>query len=343
MAPPMLQDHERGRVESVPGFRIGHAERRDEGWLSGTTVVLCPPGGAVGGVDVRGGAPGTRETDLLDPRALVERVDAVVLTGGSAYGLAAATGVMAWLAERDTGFRVGGPGEVVPIVPAAVIFDLGRGGSFGNRPDAGFGTAACSAAAPGPPARGSVGAGTGAVAGGLKGGVGYAATTLPSGVTVAALVVVNPAGSCVDPATGRLYADRHHALPTPDPGELAGLPPRAGSAGTGGRSPLNTTLGVVLTDAALGKAACSKVAGVGHDGLARSISPAHTLFDGDTVFALASGDVPVEGPAAVNELLAAAANTVSDAVLDAMLSAGSAPGFPGYRDVFPSVSRQAPI
>ncbi|MGI3785639.1 MAG: P1 family peptidase, partial [Janthinobacterium lividum] len=199
----------------IDGFEVGHRTADGDGWLTGTTVVLARAG-AVGGVDVRGGGPGTRETDLLDPSALVEQVHAVVLTGGSAYGLAAADGVMAGLEELGIGLPVGpGSGEVVPIVPAAVIFDLGRGGTFRNRPSASFGRAALAAVGPDEPGRGCVGAGTGATCGGLKGGVGWAELTLPSGVRVAALAVVNAAGSAVDAATGRLWADRSRRLRTP--------------------------------------------------------------------------------------------------------------------------------
>src|SRR4051794_26148959 len=199
----------------IDGFEVGHRTADGDGWLTGTTVVVAREG-AVGGVDVRGGGPGTRETDVLDTSALVERVHAVVLTGGSAYGLAAADGVMAGLEDLGVGLPVGpGPGEVVPVVPAAVIFDLGRGGTFRNRPDAGFGRAALAAASTADPARGGVCAGTGAMCGGLKGGVGWAETMLPSGVRAAALVVLNAAGSAVDAATGRLWADRSGTLATP--------------------------------------------------------------------------------------------------------------------------------
>ena len=192
-------------LTDVDGIRVGHAQRVGDGWLTGTTVVLAPPHGAVGGVDVRGGGPGTRETDLLDPRNLVERVHAVVLSGGSAFGLAAADGVMGRLARDGVGFPMGGPGDVVPIVPGAVIFDLGRGGVFANRPGPAMGESAYDAAtaaapAPGSPGQGCVGAGTGAVAGGLKGGVGTASAVLSDGSTIAALVVVNALGSSVDPA-----------------------------------------------------------------------------------------------------------------------------------------------
>ena len=188
-------------LTDVAGLRVGHA--RVPGALSGTTVVLAPPEGAVAGVDVRGAAPGTRETDLLDPRNTVQRVHAVVLSGGSAFGLAAADGVMARLAAAGVGFAV--PGAVVPIVPAAVLFDLGRGGPASDpalRPTAATGAAAVDAAADGPVTQGVVGAGTGALIGGLKGGIGTASAVLDDGTTVAALAAVNAAGSAVDLATG---------------------------------------------------------------------------------------------------------------------------------------------
>lgn len=193
-------------------MRVGHASRSGDGWLTGTTVVLAPEGGAVAAVDVRGGGPGTKETDALDPRNVVQRVDAVVLTGGSAYGLDAASGVMAWLEERGRGVPVGvDPAHVVPVVPAACVFDLGRGGDFRARPDASFGRAAVEAAAASAPGarvpEGCVGAGTGAAVGAMKGGVGTAAIVLDSGITVAALVVANAAGSVVDPETGVLYGE----------------------------------------------------------------------------------------------------------------------------------------
>ena len=219
----------------INGFEIGHYTADGDGWLTGTTVVLARAG-AVGGVDVRGGGPGTRETDLLDPTAMVERVHAVVLTGGSAYGLAAADGVMAGLEEAGIGFPVGPePGQVVPIVPAAVIFDLGRGGVFGHRPTADFGAGRCAAASAERPASGCVGAGTGARCGGIKGGFGYAERRLDAGAAVAAAVVVNAAGSAVDPSTGRLWADREHRLPRPESGRArrSGGGVRRGSAVAG--------------------------------------------------------------------------------------------------------------
>src|SRR5690606_28152954 len=190
----------RNCLTAVPGLRVGHASIEGPGALSGTTVVLAPDGGAVAGADVRGAAPGTRETDLLHPGATVQRVHAVVLSGGSAYGLAAAGGVMARLEEAGVGFPV--PGGGVPIVPGAVALDPGPGGALPARSDAAAGAAAYDAASDGPVPQGVVGAGTGAVAGGLKGGVGTASAVLDDGATVAALAVANAAGSPVDPATG---------------------------------------------------------------------------------------------------------------------------------------------
>lgn len=312
-------------------FAVGHHHRVGDGWLTGTTVVLCPPG-TVGGVDQRGGAPGTRETDLLEPRNLVDRVDAVVLSGGSAYGLDAASGAVHWLAERGRGWPVGSdPSLVVPIVPGAVIFDLDRG-KHGHRPDAEFGRLACEAAEPvtaeRPPARGVVGAGAGATVGGLKGGVGWAVLHT-DGVTVAALAVVNAVGSAADPVTGRLYGDLDHTLATPLPAERDRLPKPKDR-------PLNTTLGVVLTDATLDKAQCQKLASIAQDGLARAIRPAHTMFDGDTVFALSSRDVAVDDVRAYDRLLRAAADAFSFAVRDAVVSATSVGGLRSYREVCPS-------
>ena len=196
-------------LTDVPGIRVGHATRTERGWLTGTTVVLAPDAGAVGGVDVRGGAPGTRETDLLDPRNLVDRVNAVVLTGGSAFGLAAADGVVQRLYAAGLGWPMGEPGQVVPIVPGAVLFDLGRGGEFGHAPGPADGAAAYDAARAAARARrsqGCVGAGTGAKVGGLKGGIGSASAVLDDGTTVAALVAVNALGSVLDERVGELFA-----------------------------------------------------------------------------------------------------------------------------------------
>jgi L-aminopeptidase/D-esterase-like protein len=325
-------------LTDVPGLRVGHASLAGPGALSGTTVVLAPPEGAVGGVDVRGAAPGTRETDLLHPGNTVQRVHAVVLSGGSAFGLAAATGVMARLEADGTGFPM--PGGVVPIVPSAVVFDLGRGGDFGARPDAATGSAAYDAAVGGPVPEGVVGAGTGAVAGGLKGGVGTASAVLDDGSVVAALAVVNAAGSPVDPATGQLHGVRA-GLPgefppvAVDAAAAATLraiarpaPPVAGTA---------TTLAVVATDVTLDKAGCGRLATMGHDGLARAIAPAHTAMDGDVVFGLSTAARPAPELAALVALQAAAADVVSRAVAHAMLAAETvttpARTWRSYRDV----------
>ncbi len=326
----------------IDGFEVGHRTADGDGWLTGTTVVLARDG-AVGGVDVRGGGPGTRETDLLDPSALVERVHAVVLTGGSAYGLAAADGVMAGLEEARIGLPVGpDPSHVVPIVPGAVIFDLGRGGTFRNRPDASFGRDALAVASTDDPARGTVGAGTGATCGGLKGGVGWAEATLTSGVRVAVLVVVNAVGSAVDPATGRLWSDRSGRLPTPTAAERDALE----RARRDPAPSLNTTIGVVLTDAALTKAQARKVAAVAHDGLARAVAPVHSMSDGDTVFCLASGGRPLPEETgagwagvvpAFNELLEGAADAFTAACLDAVLSASGRGPWHSYAELAPSV------
>ncbi|GAA2293259.1 P1 family peptidase [Nonomuraea roseoviolacea subsp. roseoviolacea] len=317
----------------VAGLRVGHAERVGDGYRTGTTVVLAPPGGMVAGVDVRGAAPGTRETELLDPRNLVERVHAVTLTGGSAYGLSAACGVMERLADAGIGFPV--EGGVVPIVPAAVIYDLGRGGRFRAVPDAALGAAAYDAASPAEARNGSVGAGAGAVAGGLAGGVGTASAVLPSGVTVAALAVVNAAGSVLDPGRAFLSGTRYGL-----PGEFGPLREPSAEESDAWRpaavTSFNTTIGVVATDLTLTKAQCGKLAGVAHDGLARAIRPAHTMVDGDTVFGLATCGEPAPDPDGLQDLLAAGADVFSRAVAHAMLAATGREGAPAYLDVFPS-------
>ena len=267
-------------ITDVAGILVGHHHRLDHdatmgtGWASGVTVVLTPPG-TVGAVDVRGGAPGTRETDLLDPSNSVRYVDAVLLAGGSAYGLAAADGVMRWLEEHDRGVAM--KGGVVPIVPGAVIFDL-EVGAWSNRPTAEFGYAACESAGA-PVAVGTVGAGVGACAGVFKGGIGTASTTLPSGVTVGALVAVNSAGNVVDQATGLpwlAYLVEEFGLMSPPAEQLAALAELDSPL-----SSLNTTIAVVATDAALSPAACSQIASTAHDGLARSTRPSHTPVDGE--------------------------------------------------------------
>ncbi|MGO9157956.1 P1 family peptidase [Mycobacterium sp.] len=339
-------------ITDVGGIRVGHYERLDPdaslgaGWARGVTVVLTPPG-TVGAVDCRGGAPGTRETDLLDPANSVRFVDAVLLAGGSAYGLAAADGVMRWLEEHGRGVAMGE--GVVPIVPAAVIFDLPVGG-WECRPTAEFGYAAAAAAfgaQAGALAVGTVGAGVGARAGVFKGGVGTASTTLTtlqSGATVGAIVVVNSAGDVVDRSTGLPWqADltEEFALTAPPAEQVAALAQLPSPL-----NPLNTTIAVVATDAALSKAACRRVAIAAHDGLARTIRPAHTPLDGDTVFALATGAVEVppaaDTPAAlspetglVTAVGAAAADCLARAVLAGVLAAESVAGIPTYRGMLP--------
>jgi len=307
-------------LTDVPGLRVGHAALDGPGALSGTTVVLAPEGGVVAGADVRGAAPGTRETDLLHPGATVQRVHAVMLSGGSAYGLAAAGGIMERLESAGIGFPV--PGGVVPIVPGAVVFDLGRGGDFGARPDAATGAAAYDAASDGPVPQGVVGAGTGAQAGGLKGGIGTASVVLDDGSVVAALVVANSAGAAVDPRTGELYGMRT-GLPGEfpsfdvDDAALAELraAPRPPALGTA------TTLAVVATDVTLDKAGCGRLATMGHDGLARAVAPAHTATDGDAVFGLSTATRPTPDLPGLVAVHAAAADVVSRAIVHALLAA----------------------
>ncbi|MEU0391953.1 P1 family peptidase [Streptomyces sp. NPDC006208] len=337
-------------LTDVRGLRVGHAQVPGDRALSGTTVVLAPEGGAVAAVDVRGGGPGTRETDALDPRNLVQRIEAVVLTGGSAFGLDAAAGVMAWLEEQGRGVRVGqDPSQVVPVVPAACVFDLGRGGDWRARPDAATGRAAIEAAAAtaegAPVAQGGVGAGTGAVVGQFKGGIGSASTALESGITVAALVVANAAGSAVDPRTGALYgsyvAELAERVATPPAAVHAAAQLRLAEAReNSGPAPLNTTLAVVATDADLTRAQAQKLAGTAHDGIARAVRPVHLLNDGDTVFALATGTARLDtaDPLALNEVLAAGADVVTRAIVRAVLAARSVDGpggtFPSYGELY---------
>ena len=338
-------------LTDVPGLRVGHATRREDGWLTGCTVVVAPDVGAVAGVDVRGGAPGTRETDLLDPRNLVDRVNAVVLTGGSAFGLAVADGVVQQLYAAGLGWPMGEPGQVVPIVPAAVLFDLGRGGEFANAPTAADGADAFAVAAADAVLQGCVGAGTGARAGGLKGAIGSASAVLDDGTTVAALVALNSFGAPHDERTGELLAARyglgdefaHVGVPSAD--ELAAARARADAAYEGQpvRPGMATVIGVIATDATLTKAQCQKVSGLGHDGLARAIHPVHTLLDGDTLFTLATGRRPAPELPALHALMVAAGDCVTRAVGHATLAAESVANgtvdLRSYRDAFPSAVR----
>lgn len=317
-------------LTAVAGLEVGHHTLAAR--PTGCTVVLAEAG-AVAGVDVRGGAPGTRETDLLDPAKTVQRVHAVVLAGGSAFGLDAAAGVVRYLSERGIGYDAGV--ARVPIVPAAILFDLGVGGDPTVRPDADCGYRASAAADAGPVAEGNVGAGAGATVGKLagsaramKGGTGSAAVTAPDGLVVAALAAVNAVGDVVDPATGRVVA----GVRTPDGRRLADARTllRTGAA-VGGRPRENTTLGVVATNAALNQAQATTVARMAHDGLARAVVPSHMPSDGDAIFALATGRR--DAPARVGTVGALAAEMMTEAVLRAVRAAEGIPGYPAARDL----------
>ncbi len=325
-------------ITDVPGIRVGHADDREA--LTGCTVVLCERG-AVAGVDQRGGAPGTRETDLLRPMHLVQKVHAVLLTGGSAFGLEAAAGVVRYLEERRVGFdtRV----ARVPIVPAAVIFDLAIGRSD-VRPDAAMGCAACERASRERPAEGNAGAGMGAtvgkvfgMAGATKAGLGTASVDLGGGIVVGGLVVVNALGDVIDPATGRILAGMRPVRLGPArlggrgtfADTLAVMRGRAGRAALQMASRANTVVGVVATNAALTKEEANKVAQMAQDGVARTIRPAHTMLDGDTLFALSTGRRQMD----VNVVGAYAAEVVAQAVVRAITQAESAGGLPAARDL----------
>jgi len=322
----MIELAANGGLTDVTGLLVGHDT--DSRRPTGCTVILAPDG-AVAGVDVRGAAPGTRETDLLDPVNTVDTIHALLLSGGSAFGLAAATGVVDWLDERGIGLPVGP--ACVPIVPAAILFDLWMGDSA-VRPDAASGRRACEAASTARPTEGSVGAGAGATVGKLwgvgrsmKGGIGTASLRV-DGITIAALIAVNAVGDVIDPGTGlpiagALTADGHALLGTTArllAGETPGAPIRASA----------TTIGCVATDAKLSKADCTRLARCAHDGLARTIDPVHTLYDGDTLFALATGRRAA--PVNLLTLSAAAAQVTALAVLRAVYCAQSvsAPGVP---------------
>jgi L-aminopeptidase/D-esterase-like protein len=332
-------------LTAVAGIKVGHHTLTER--PTGCTVVLTEAG-AVAGVDVRGGAPGTRETDLLDPVNMVQKVHGLILSGGSAFGLDAAGGVMRYLEEKGVGFDA--LVAKVPIVPAAILFDLGVGGRPKIRPTAECGYLAAQAATDGPVAEGNVGAGAGATVGktggparSMKAGVGTAAIVLPSGLVVAALVAVNSVGDIIDPATGKVvagvrnadgkgFADarvliRSGALARRDPDFDRRRPsppvtPRPGE---------NTTIGVVATNAVLTKAEAAKMAQMAHDGFARAISPVHTPGDGDTIFALATGALPGEANAGL--IGALAAEVMADAIVRAATQATGLPGIPAVRDL----------
>jgi len=318
-------------LTAVPGIRVGHDTLTER--PTGCTVILAESG-AVAGVDVRGAAPGTRETDLLNPVNSVHPVHAIVLAGGSAFGLDAASGVMRYLDEKNIGLKVAGGTINVPIVPAAVIIDLQVGGNPKIRPTAACGYRAAQAATTAPVAEGNVGAGAGATIGksagfgrAMKGGLGSAAIIMTDGLIVSAIVAVNAFGDVIDPATGKVVA----GVRTPDGAALADarvllrsgalLQPRAAE---------NSTIGVVATNATLTKTQATKVAQMAQDGYARAIAPIHTLVDGDTVFALATG--ARAGDADVTRIGALAADVMADAILRAVSLATSIPGYPAIRD-----------
>jgi L-aminopeptidase/D-esterase-like protein len=325
-------------ITDVPGISVGHAD--DSEALTGCTVVLCESG-AVGGVDQRGGAPGTRETDLLRPLHLVQKVHAVLLAGGSAFGLAAATGVLRYLEERGVGYDT--QVAKVPIVPAAILFDLAIGRAD-VRPDEAMGYAACQNASRNKPAEGNAGAGMGAtvgkilgMAGAMKSGIGTASIDLGSGAVVGAIVAANPLGDVVEPDSGVIVAGARPAKlgPVGVGGEgpftdsLAVMKSLVGKAALRFASRGNTVIGVVATNAGLNKEEVNKVAQMAHDGIARAVRPAHTMFDGDTLFALSTGAKKVD----VNIVGAHAAEVVAQAIVSAVLNAHAAGDLPAAEDI----------
>lgn len=319
-----------GAITDVAGIEVGHTTDREHG--SGCTVVLCRDG-AVGGVDVRGSAPGTRETDLLRPTNHVSEVHAVVLSGGSAFGLDSASGVVRYLAERDIGYRAGP--VTVPIVPAAILFDIGIA-KHGVHPQADDGYAACLNASDSDVEQGSVGAGTGATVAktqgldrAIKGGIGTASVDLGDGITVGAIMAVNAVGGVYDPDTGGLVAgprNDHGGMDDPIEALLSEdgpvTPPPFGS---------NTTIGVVATNATLTKEEANKLASIAHDGLALAVRPAHTMRDGDTIFAIATGTEP--GKADMLRLGAAAVVCVGRAIAKGVSSATGIDDIPSIREL----------
>jgi L-aminopeptidase/D-esterase-like protein len=318
-------------LTAVAGIKVGHFTLTER--PTGCTVILAEKG-AVGGVDVRGASPGTRETDLLNPVNTVERVNAIVLSGGSAFGLDAATGVMRYLEERGIGYPTGV--IPVPIVPAAILFDLGVGGDPKIRPTADCGYRAATGATDGPVAEGNVGAGAGATIGkiggpgrAMKGGIGTASFTTADGTVVAALVAVNAVGDVIDPDTGQVVA----GVRTADGKSLADARKllRSPEFKPPTRHPANTTIGVVATNARLTKAQATKLAQMAQDGLARALYPAHTIVDGDTIFALATGER--QEPSDVLTLGVFAADVVAQAIVRAARQATGIPGYPAARDM----------
>ncbi|MDU4962415.1 MAG: P1 family peptidase [Sporomusaceae bacterium] len=315
------------KITEIAGFQIGNAQ--DMTAATGCTVILCGQG-AVAGVDVRGGAPGTRETDLLRPENYVDKVHAVLLAGGSAYGLDAAAGVMQYLEENDIGFDVGV--AKVPIVPAAVLFDLSCGDSR-RRPDKAMGYQACVAAQAGGFAEGTAGAGTGATVGkffgpahAMKGGLGAACVQAGS-LLVGAVVAVNCLGDVVNPCTGEVIAGAYQEAPFAFLNSELGMIRQCGQPVKVFNG--NTTIGAVLTNASLTKAQANKVASMAHNGYARTMRPAHTLFDGDTIFTLAAGSVAAD----ISTVGLLAAQAMEQAMLRAVRAASSLAGFKCCREV----------
>ncbi|HUS79528.1 MAG TPA: P1 family peptidase [Patescibacteria group bacterium] len=326
-------------ITDVMGIKVGHFTDLEH--LTGVTVLRTPEG-SLGGVDVRGGSPGTRETDLLSPVNRIKRVDAVTLCGSSAYGLNSVAGVMRSLEESGIGHPIA-EGRVVPIVPAAVIYDLCRGESD-RYIDEVAGYEACSSVSGGPVEQGNVGAGTGALSGGTKGGLGTASEVLENGITVAAIVIVNSSGTAFDPETGGFYA-RGLELGGEFGGLRRDLPARMVPRPVLYRKQgQHTTIGVIATDAQLDKSQATKMAQMAHDGLARAIYPAHTMFDGDTLFSVATGTKGAlgeytsdskDGDRALSQIGVSAADAVSRAVIHAIISAGTVGKYTCYRDKFP--------
>jgi L-aminopeptidase/D-esterase-like protein len=316
-------------ITAVPGIKVGHFTLTER--PTGCTVILVD-GDAVGGVSQRGGAPGTRETDLLNPLNMVDKVNAIVLAGGSAFGLEAATGTVRWLEEHNLGWPAGA--SRVPIVPAAILFDLPVGGNPRIRPTAECGYKAAAAATSAPVDEGTVGAGAGATVGkfggagrSTKSGIGSAAIALPNGLVVAAIVAVNAVGDIIDPANGQVVAGVRNADGSfADARKLV----RAGGSSPS-RAGENTTIGVVATNARLSKALASRMALMADDGYARAIAPSHTNGDGDTIFSLATGRW--DGTPDITIIGALAAEAVSDAVVRAATQATSAAGIPAARDL----------
>lgn len=335
MLNPFMQPGPLNAITDVPGIQVGHYT--DSQNLTGLTVVF-PQGGAVAGVDVRGSAPGTRETDLLDPVNLIEKVQAIVLSGGSAYGLEAVGGVMRYLEERGLGHPIAelSTPTVVPIVPAAVLFDL-LVGSSKVRPTAENGYQAALALSSGPVAQGNVGAGTGARNGGLKGGIGTASAVLENGGVVGAIVAANAHGRSHDPQSGELYGrwlELEGEFKLKRPPQPLWAPDYSDIFVSTPLQTSNTVIGVVATNAKLSKAQARKVAMMAHDGIARAVFPAHTMFDGDVIFSLSTGNIPLETPAELSRIGAVAADVFARALLHGVLNATSAGGLIAYREKY---------